>query len=67
MIPKLSTNEFDKCEYCSQAKITRTFHKFVIRKYEPLDLIHSNLCEFDDVLTNNSRRYFIAFIDDCFD
>ena len=58
-------NDFEKCEYCSQAKITRTSHKSVIREYEPLDLIHSDICEFDRVLTRNGKRYFITFIDDC--
>ena len=28
---------------------------------EPLELIHSNLCEFDGTLTRNSKRY----VDDC--
>ena len=32
---------------------------------EPLELIHSDLCEFDGILTRNSKRYVITFIDDC--
>lgn len=45
----LSLSEFEKCEYCNQAKITRTSHKSVSRNSEPFELIHSDLCEFDGV------------------
>ena len=45
MISKLSMHDFDKCEYCSQSKITKTSHKFIIRKFKLLNLIHSEyLC-----------------------
>lgn len=60
----LSLSEFEKCEYCNQAKITRTSHKSVSRNSEPFELIHSDLCEFDGVWTRNDKRYFITFIDD---
>ena len=64
-IPDMSLNDFEKCEFCSQAKITKIPHKSVNRVSEPLDLIHSDICEFDGVLTRNGKRYFITFIDDC--
>ena len=63
-IPELSLNDFDKCEFCSQAKITKNPHKSVARETEKLDLIHSDLCEFDGVLTRNNHRYIMTFIDD---
>ena len=48
LIPKLSLNDFEKCEFCSQAKTTKTPHKSVIEnETEPLDLIHSDICELD--------------------
>ena len=65
LIPKLPLKDFEKCESCSQAKITKTPHKSVIRVSEPLDLIHSDICEFEGILTRNGKRYFITFIDDC--
>ena len=43
MIPKLSLNDFEKCEYYSQAEITKTPHKSVVRVNEPLDLIHYDI------------------------
>ena len=65
LIPKLPLKDFEKCESYSQAKITKTPHKSVIRVSEPLDLIHSDICEFEGILTRNGKRYFITFIDDC--
>jgi len=67
IIPKLSLTDFDKCESCSKAKITKKPHKSVDRMSEPLDLIHSDICELDGTLTRNGHRYFITFIDDCSD
>ena len=46
LIPKISVKDFEKCEYCSQAKITRKPHKSVHRETKLLDLIHSDICEF---------------------
>ena len=67
LIPKLSLHDFEKCVCCSQAKIIKTLHKSVTRIIEPLELIYSDLCEFDGTLTRNSKRYVITFIDDCSD
>ncbi|KAL0545202.1 hypothetical protein IC582_020351 [Cucumis melo] len=64
LTPKLSLHDFEKCACCSQTKITKTSHKSVTRVTEPLELIHSDLCDFDDTLTRNSKRYVITFIDD---
>ena len=36
LIPKLSLNDFEKCEFCSQAKITKTPHKSVFKESKPL-------------------------------
>ncbi|KAA0046026.1 putative Polyprotein [Cucumis melo var. makuwa] len=56
LIPKLSLHDFEKCACCSQAKITETSHKSVTIVTGPLELIHSDLCEFDGTLTRNSKR-----------
>ena len=50
LIPKLS-KDFEKCETCSQAKITKKSHKSVVRNIELLELIHFDLCEFEGILT----------------
>ena len=63
LIPRLSKN-FEKCETCSQAKITKKPHKSVVRNTELLELIHPDLCEFEGILTRRGNRYIITFIDD---
>ena len=50
LIPRLS-KDFEKCETCSQAKITKRPHKNVVRNTELLELIYSDLCEFEGILT----------------
>ena len=63
LIPKLE-NELEKCEICSMTKITQKPHKSVERNTELLELIHSDICEFEGHLTRGGNRYFITFIDD---
>ena len=36
----------------------------VDRNCNLLDLIHSDICELNDILTRGGNRYFITFIDD---
>ena len=56
LIPRLS-KDFEKCETCSQAKITKMPHKSVVRNTELLELIHSDLCEFMGTWTHGRNRY----------
>ena len=39
-------------------------HKSVIRNTELLELIHSDLREFEGILTRGENKYIITFIDD---
>ena len=55
---------FEKWETFSQAKITKWPQKNVERNTKLLDLIHTNLCEFERILCCGGSRYFITFIDD---
>ena len=63
LIPRLS-KDFEKCETYSQAKITKKPHKSVVRNTELLELVHSDLCEFERILTHGGNRYIITFIND---
>ena len=49
---------------CSMTKITRKSYKSVERDSKLLELIHSDICEFEGILTREGNRYFITFIDD---
>jgi hypothetical protein len=51
-----------------QSKQHRIPHKAAeARNLAPLDLIHSDLCDMNGILTKGSKRYFITFIDDILD
>ena len=56
LISKLE-NELEKCEICSITKITRKPHKSIERNTELLELIHSDICEFEGHLTRGGNRY----------
>src|SRR3954462_7958723 len=55
-----------KCQECVQAKQPRKPHKPMqeARNLAPLELIHSDLCEMNGVLTKGGKRYFMTLIDD---
>ncbi|XP_075659253.1 uncharacterized protein LOC142629157 [Castanea sativa] len=55
LIPKLE-NELEKCEICSMTKITQKSHKSIERNTELLELIHSDICEFEGHLTRGGNR-----------
>ena len=63
LIPRLS-KDFEKYETYSQAKITKRPHKSVVRNIELLELIHFDLCEFEEILICKGNRYIITFIND---
>lgn len=45
--------------------VKKPFHSVVGRTSQLLDLVHSDLCELNGILTRGGKRYFITFIDDC--
>ena len=51
-------------KFCSMTKITQKPHKSVERNTELLELIHSDICEFEGHLKCGGSRYFMSFIDD---
>ena len=53
-----------KCETCVEAKLTRSSFKTVERNNEPLDLIHSDICDLKSSQSRDGNKYFITFIDD---
>ena len=50
---------------CVQAKQPRKSHVTAeMRNLAPLELIHSDLCEMNGVLTKGGKKYFMTLIDD---
>ena len=43
--PKLNLEEIRKCEICVEAKFAKNSFHSIDRNKEPLELIHSNLCD----------------------
>ena len=57
-------DEEKKCEICIQAKMTKKPFSKSDRNSIMLELVHSDVCELNGVLTRGGKRYFITFIDD---
>ena len=65
LIPNFTIAKNSKCHSCVQSKQPRKPHKAVEeRNLAPLELIHSDLCEMNGVLTKGGKRYFMTLIDD---
>ena len=64
-IPKLNLKEMSKCEICVEAKFTKNSFHSIDWNIEPLDLIHSDLCDLKFTPTRGGKKYFITLIDDC--
>ena len=56
----------EKCQVCVESKFSKPpFHFVDNRVSEPLDLIHTNICNMKSILSRGGNKYFITFIDDC--
>src|SRR6266508_3005881 len=65
LIPKFTTVKGSKCQVCVQAKQPRKSHTTAeVRDLAPLELIHSDLCEMNGVVTKGGKKYFMTLIDD---
>jgi len=65
LILKFTIAKGSKCHSCVQSKQPRKPHKAAGERHlAPLELIHSDLCEMNGVLTKSGKRYFMMLIDD---
>jgi hypothetical protein len=65
LIPKFTFVKNSKCHVYVQSKQTRKSRKAAeVRNLAPLELIHSDLCEMNGMLTKGGKRYFMTSIDD---
>ena len=65
LIPSFTLAKGSKCLSCVQAKQPRKPHKAAEERHlAPLELIHSDLCEMNGVLTKGGKKYFMTLIDD---
>lgn len=62
LVPKFSLVKGSKCQACVQVKQTRKPHKVAKeRNLVPIELIYSDLCEMNGVLTQGENKYFMTF------
>ena len=65
LILDFSVIKGSKCQACVQAKQPRKPHKAIDERHTTLlELIHSDICEMNGVLTKEEKRYFMTLIDD---
>nr|ABB46939.2 retrotransposon protein, putative, Ty1-copia subclass, expressed [Oryza sativa Japonica Group] len=66
LIPKFTLVKGSKCHTCVQSKQPRKPHRASeVRNLAPLELVHSDLCEMNGVLTKGGKKYFMRVIDNC--
>jgi transposase InsO family protein len=67
LIPNVSIVKGSKCHSCVRSKQPQKSHKVAEKRHlTPLELIHSDICEMNGVLTEGGQRYFITMIDDAY-
>jgi hypothetical protein len=65
LIMNLSIIKGSKCQSCVQYKQPQKPHKAANEGHStPLELIYSDICEMNGVLTEDGQRYFMTMIDD---
>jgi hypothetical protein len=65
LILNLSIVKCSKCQSCVQSKQPQKPHKAAEdRHLAPVELIHSDICEMNGMLTEGGQRYFMTMIDD---
>ena len=71
MYVKVSKSKFNlvkgsKCHACMQSKQPhKSYRATEARNLETLELVHTDLCEMNGILTKGGERYFMTFIGDC--
>ena len=56
----------EKCQVCVESKFSKPpFHSVNNRVSEPLDLMHTDICDMKSIPPRGGNKYFITFIDDC--
>jgi len=63
ILPKFESDNM-KCQICVEAKYAKHPYKSIERNSNPLDLIHTDICDMKSTPSHGGKRYFITFIDD---
>ena len=61
----IKIDDFSRSPVCVEAKHAKWPFKSVIsRKTELLELIHSDLADFKNIVSKGGKKYYITFVDD---
>ena len=64
-IPKLAMSEMQKCQVCNKAKYhKKPFNKVTKRQTQLLELIHTNLADYKNVVSKSGHTYHTTFVDE---
>ena len=61
-IPKLNLKEIRKCEICVEAKFAKSSFHSIDRNTEPLELIHSDLCDLKFAPTRGGKKILLLLL-----
>ncbi|XP_074302865.1 uncharacterized protein LOC141637055 [Silene latifolia] len=65
LIPSLTTEVFDKCPSCVEAKFSKKPSRpITTRQTNLLELIHTDLADFKNSMSRGGKHYYVTFIDD---
>ena len=64
ILAKLECNK-SKCQVCVESKFSKHPYNSVEMNSEPLDLIHTDICDMKSIPSHGGKKYFITFIDNC--
>ncbi|KAJ9565792.1 LOW QUALITY PROTEIN: hypothetical protein OSB04_001758 [Centaurea solstitialis] len=65
VIPKFHIDSKYKCQTCVETKLTRTSFQSIESSTNPLDMIHTDVCDMKSNPSRGGNKFFITFIDDC--
>ena len=55
-LPKIEIDLNHKCEICVETKLTKTHFHSIECSTEPLELIHSDICDFKSIQTRGGKN-----------
>ena len=64
VLPNFECNK-SKCQMCVESKYAKHPYKSIERNSNPLELIHTNICDMKSTPSCGAKNYFINFINDC--
>ena len=60
ILPKFECNK-SKCQVCVESKFAKHPYNSVERNFEPLDLIHTDICDMKSIPSHGGKKVFHNF------